>query len=145
MQFVEALLSLVGALAASSSGCNALAEAGVVPALLPLIRARAPDPVGLLGRAVRILEAFMAFSPPAATVFREIGGLSDMIDRLKLEVQAAPVAGTPEAESSAEAMQTDTAPSSSSNPAGAAQQSADELLSLKPKALKQPARCSEIK
>ena len=34
----------------------------------------------------------MDFSPPAATVFREIGGLSDMIDRLKLEVQAAPAA-----------------------------------------------------
>ena len=121
MQFVEALLSLVGALAASSSGCNALAEAGVVPALLPLVRDRNPDHVGLLGSAVRILEAFMDFSPPAATVFREIGGLSDMIDRLKLEVQAAPVAGPQEADSTAEAMQTDTAPSSS-NAAGAALQ-----------------------
>ena len=69
----------------------------------------------------------MDFSPPAATVFREIGGLSDMIDRLKLEVQAAPVAGPPETESSGEAMQTDAAPGSS-NPAGAALRFADDLL-----------------
>ena len=120
MHFVEALLSLVGALSSSSSGCNALAEAGVVPALLPLIKDHNPKHVGLLGSAVRILEAFMDFSPPAATVFREIGGLSNMIDRLKLEVQAAPGAGGPPQEgedSSLEGMQTDAAAGSS--PAGA--------------------------
>ena len=73
---------------------------------------------------VRILEAFMDFSPPAATVFREIGGLSSMIDRLKLEVQAAPVVTPPGEGTSAEAMQTDAAGTSSaaaaSSPAGAA-------------------------
>ena len=65
----------------------------------------------------------MDFSPPAATVFREIGGLSSMIDRLKLEVQAAPVVTPQGAGTSAEAMQTDAAGSSSSaaasSPAGA--------------------------
>ena len=73
---------------------------------------------------VRILEAFMDFSPPAATVFREIGGLSSMIDRLKVEVQAAPVASSTAADASAEGMQTDVAVSSSAaaagSPAGAA-------------------------
>ncbi len=76
----------------------------------------------MLCRQVRILEAFMDFSPPSATVFREIGGLSSMIDRLKLEVHAAPVAASPGAEGGAEAMQTDVAASSSavaaSSPAG---------------------------
>lgn len=67
----------------------------------------------------------MDFSPPAATVFREIGGLSDMIDRLKLEVQAAPAATeAAETGSSIEAMQTDapgsSAPAAASSPAGAA-------------------------
>ena len=52
-QFVEALLGLVSALSSSSSGCNALAEAGIVPALLPLIEDRNPEHVGLLGSAVR--------------------------------------------------------------------------------------------
>ena len=79
---------------------------------------------------VRILEAFMDFSPPAATVFREIGGLSSMIDRLKVEVQAAPVASPTGADASAEAMQIDVAGSSSAaaagSPAGAA------LLALVP-------------
>ncbi len=53
MQFVEALLSLVGALSSSSSGCHALAEAGIVPALLPLIKDHNPEHIGLLGSAVR--------------------------------------------------------------------------------------------
>lgn len=53
MQFVEALLSLVGALSSSSSGCQALAEAGIVPALLPLIKDHNPEHIGLLGSAVR--------------------------------------------------------------------------------------------
>ena len=47
----------------------------------------------------------MDFSPPAATMYREIGGLSSMIDRLKLEVEAVPQG----ADTSAEAMQTDAA------------------------------------
>ena len=37
VEFVDALLSLVGALVASASGCTALSEAGVIPALMPLI------------------------------------------------------------------------------------------------------------
>ena len=49
MQFVEALLSLVGALSSSSSGCHALAEAGIVPALLPLIKDHNPEHIGPLG------------------------------------------------------------------------------------------------
>ena len=82
---------------------------------------------------VRILEAFMDFSPPAATVFREIGGLSDMIDRLKLEVQAAPAATeAAETGSSVEAMQTDapgsSAPAAASSPAGVARFSHDNQL-----------------
>ena len=51
-QFVEALLGLVSALSSSSSGCNALAEAGIVPALLPLVEDQNPDHIGLLGSAV---------------------------------------------------------------------------------------------
>ncbi len=85
--FVEALLSLVGALVSSSPGCTALGEAGLVPALLPLLRASAPDHVGLVSAGVRILEAFMDFLPAAATLFRDLGGLSDMIRRLAAEVR----------------------------------------------------------
>ena len=86
MQFVEALLSLLGALVACSSGCAALSDAGVVPALLPLVRDTDPDHVNLVSAGVRILEAFMDFNAAAATVFRDLGGLQAMIHRLETEV-----------------------------------------------------------
>lgn len=86
MQFVEALLSLLGALVACSSGCAALSDAGVVPALLPLVHDTDPDHVNLVSAGVRILEAFMDFNAAAATVFRDLGGLQAMIHRLEAEV-----------------------------------------------------------
>lgn len=91
--------------------------------LLSMCGARKREGASAVPAQVRILEAFMDFSPPAATAFREIGGLSSMIDRLKLEVQAAPVASAHGRDGPAEAMQTDVAGSSSaaaaSSPAGA--------------------------
>jgi E3 ubiquitin-protein ligase HUWE1 len=103
--FAEALLSLVGALSSSSSGCNALSEAGVIPALLPLLKDSDPAHLMVVGTAVRILEAFMDFQPHSATLFREIGGLRDMIGRLKAEVEA-----PPKESAAPEAMQTDVEP-----------------------------------
>lgn len=84
MYFVEALLSLVGALVSTTSGCTALSEAGLVPALLPLLRDRNPAHINLVSSSVRILEAFMDFSPSGGTLFRDLGGLSDMIERLQV-------------------------------------------------------------
>ena len=86
MQFVEALLSLLGALVACSSGCAALSDAGVVPALLPLVRDTDASHINLVSAGVRILEAFMDFNAAAATVFRDLGGLQAMIHRLEIEV-----------------------------------------------------------
>ena len=86
MQFVEALLSLLGALVACSSGCAALSDAGVVPALLPLVRDTDADHINLVSAGVRILEAFMDFNAAAAIVFRDLGGLQAMIHRLEVEV-----------------------------------------------------------
>lgn len=92
--FVEAVLSLVGALVASTSGCTALSDAGVIPALLPLFRDAAPQHLGLVSSAVRILESFMDVNPSAGVLLRELGGLTDMLQRLHLElglVEGAPV------------------------------------------------------
>ena len=86
MQFVEALLSLLGALVACSSGCAALSDAGVVPVLLPLVSDTDASHVNLVSAGVRILEAFMDFNAAAATVFRDLGGLQAMINRLEVEV-----------------------------------------------------------
>lgn len=90
MQFVEALLSLLGALVACSSGCTALSDAGVVPALLPLVRDTDSEHVNLVSAGVRILEAFMDFNQAAASVFRDLGGLQAMIERLELDIVQRP-------------------------------------------------------
>lgn len=87
--FLEALLSLVGALVSSTSGVNALADAGLIAALLPLLRDTQPSHVGLVCSAVKILEAYMDFSHSACAMFRDLGGLSEMISRLAAEVAAA--------------------------------------------------------
>ncbi|XP_065862675.1 E3 ubiquitin-protein ligase UPL1-like isoform X2 [Euphorbia lathyris] len=84
--FAEALLSLVTVLVSSSSGCSAMREAGFIPTLLPLLKDTDPQHLHLVATAVHILETFMDFSNPAATLLRELGGLDDTISRLKVEV-----------------------------------------------------------
>ena len=66
LAFVEALLSLIGALVASTTGCTALAEAGLVPALLPLIRDMDAEHVRLVSSCIHILE--VSGSPPRAAI-----------------------------------------------------------------------------
>eukprot|EP00850_Spirogloea_muscicola_P009963 SM000057S18393 [mRNA] locus=s57:350840:368215:- [translate_table: standard] len=84
--FVEALLALVTALVSGSSGCAALREAGLVPTLLPLLKDLNPSHTHIVSSAVHILEAFMDFSNSASSLFRDIGGLDDTIERLKAEL-----------------------------------------------------------
>eukprot|EP01018_Ginkgo_biloba_P023205 Gb_26784 [translate_table: standard] len=86
ISYVQALLSLVTVLVSSSSGCSALREAGFIPTLLPLLKDLNPQHVQLVSTAVHVLEAFMDYSNPAATLFRDLGGLDDTISRLKMEV-----------------------------------------------------------
>lgn len=86
VHFAEALLSLVTVLVSSSSGCSAMREAGFIPTLLPLLKDTNSQHLHLVEKAVRILEAFMDYSNPAAALFRDLGGLDDTISRLKIEV-----------------------------------------------------------
>ncbi|XP_054777632.1 E3 ubiquitin-protein ligase UPL1-like [Prosopis cineraria] len=86
VHFAESLLSLVTVLVSSSSGCSAMREAGFIPTLLPLLKDLNPQHLHLVEKAVRILEAFMDYSNPAAALFRDLGGLDDTIYRLKMEV-----------------------------------------------------------
>ena len=95
--FVDALMSLCGALVGSTAGCAALSDAGLVPSLLPLLRHADPAHAPTVAAAVRVLEAFMDFSTAAAGLFRELGGLGAMTGRLRDEIAAAraAVASTP--------------------------------------------------
>ena len=45
----------------TNAGTQALSEAGLIPALLPLLRDTHPDHLPLVASTVRILEAFMDF------------------------------------------------------------------------------------
>lgn len=86
ISFLEALLSLVTVLVSSSSGCTALRDVGLMPTLLPLLKDLDPQHIHLVTAAVHVLEAFMDYSNPAATSFRDLGGLDSTIARLKCEV-----------------------------------------------------------
>ncbi|KAI3425184.1 hypothetical protein D9Q98_008953 [Chlorella vulgaris] len=104
--FVEALLSMVGALVTSTSGTTALSDASLVPALLPLLQHRDPAHLALVSSTVRILEAFMDFSPASSGLFRELGGLRMMVDRLRYEVEQPAEVSSAAAASSAPAPST---------------------------------------
>lgn len=101
--FVDALLAVVAALVQVSSGYQALNDAGVVAALLPLMRDLHPDHLGLVCTNLRILEAYMDLSQSAATMFRDFGGLTEMVKRLAYEVGVLTPPGQPQsAEGTAE-------------------------------------------
>jgi hypothetical protein len=88
--FVDALLTVVAALVQSTSGCQALNDAGVISALLPLLRDTAAEHLGLVCASLKILEAYMDLSQPAATTFRDLGGLTEVIKRTAAEVGVLP-------------------------------------------------------
>jgi hypothetical protein len=91
--FVDALLTAVAALVQSTSGCQALNDAGVISALLPLLRDTHADHLGLVCASLKILEAYMDLSQPAATTFRDLGGLTEVIKRTAAEVGVLPGGG----------------------------------------------------
>nr|XP_043618820.1 E3 ubiquitin-protein ligase UPL1 [Erigeron canadensis] len=84
--YTEALISLITILASSTSGCSAMRESVFIPILLPLLKDTDPQHLHLVTSAVHCLEAFMNYSKPAATLFRDLGGLNNTIYRLKEEV-----------------------------------------------------------
>jgi len=94
--FVEALLSLVAALVSTAAGWDSLAEVGLVPLLVPLLRDTAPQHVALVTSAVRVLEVMMDLSTSTAragdsdnvvALLCDLGGLADLENRLQHEVR----------------------------------------------------------
>jgi hypothetical protein len=81
LQFVDALLHLVAALASSASGAQALSDAGLISAVLPLLRHHDPAHIPLVAATVKVLETYMDVAPQGSTMFRDLGGLTEMINR----------------------------------------------------------------
>jgi hypothetical protein len=81
LAYVDALMQLVAALSTSNTGAQALSDAGLISVTLPLLRHTAPEHVPLLSSVVKLLETYMDVAPQGSTMFRDLGGLSEMIDR----------------------------------------------------------------
>ncbi|KAF8750432.1 hypothetical protein HU200_012382 [Digitaria exilis] len=84
--FAEALLSLVSMLVSSTPGSLALQEAGFIPTILPLLKDTNTHHLHLVSTAMHVIDSFLDYHNPSSALFRDIGGLDDTIERLKIEV-----------------------------------------------------------
>eukprot|EP00252_Welwitschia_mirabilis_P015868 TRINITY_DN35256_c0_g1_i1.p1 TRINITY_DN35256_c0_g1~~TRINITY_DN35256_c0_g1_i1.p1 ORF type:complete len:3600 (-),score=671.44 TRINITY_DN35256_c0_g1_i1:388-11187(-) len=70
----------------SSTTSNPMRETGLVPALLPLLSDTDPTRTQAVVFAVKILQKYMDYSNPAVALFRDLGGIEAMINRLQYEI-----------------------------------------------------------
>lgn len=100
--FVDALLRffLFHVMSTSSSGGSVRAS-GLVPPLLPLLQDSDPAHMHLVCLAVKILQKLLEYSTPAVSLFKDLGGVQLLAQRLHIEVER--VIGTSD-EASASAM-----------------------------------------
>ncbi|KAL5714333.1 HECT-type E3 ubiquitin transferase [Ranunculus cassubicifolius] len=87
LSFVEALLQfyLLHVISSSSSG-SAIRGSGMVPTLLPLLQDASPTHIHLVGFAVKALQKLMDYSNAAVTLFKDLGGVELLTQRLQTEV-----------------------------------------------------------
>ncbi|KAG6478121.1 E3 ubiquitin-protein ligase UPL1-like [Zingiber officinale] len=85
--FVDALLQffLLHVLSSSSSG-SAVRGSGIVPPLLPLLQDSDPAHIHIVSSAVKTLQKLMEYSTPAVSLFKDLGGVELLAQRLQIEV-----------------------------------------------------------
>lgn len=85
--FVDALLQffLLHVLSSSSSG-SAIRGSGMVPPLLPLLQDADPSHIHLVCAAVKTLQKLMEYSSPSVSLFKDLGGVELLTQRLQIEV-----------------------------------------------------------
>jgi E3 ubiquitin-protein ligase HUWE1 len=86
--FVEALLHfyLLHVISTSSSG-SVIRGSGMVPTFLPLLEDSDPTHMHLVCLAVKTLQKLMDYSNSAVTLFKDLGGVELLANRLQIEVQ----------------------------------------------------------
>jgi E3 ubiquitin-protein ligase HUWE1 len=86
--FVDALLRffLFHVMSTSSSGGSVHAS-GLVPPLLPLLQDSDPAHMHLVCLAVKILQKLLEYSTPAVSLFKDLGGVQLLAQRLHIEVE----------------------------------------------------------
>ncbi|KAE9603819.1 putative aminoacyltransferase, E1 ubiquitin-activating enzyme [Lupinus albus] len=87
LAFVEALLQfyLLHVVSTSSSG-SSIRGSGMVPTFLPLLEDSDPAHIHLVCFAVKTLQKLMDYSSSAVSLFKELGGIELLAQRLQLEV-----------------------------------------------------------
>ncbi|KAJ9560583.1 hypothetical protein OSB04_005743 [Centaurea solstitialis] len=85
--FVEALLQfyLLHVISTSSSG-SVIRGSGMVPTFLPLLEDTDPSHMHLVCLAVKTLQKLMDYSNSAVTLFKDLGGVELLTNRLQIEV-----------------------------------------------------------
>ncbi|KAL3023982.1 hypothetical protein AAZX31_04G094700 [Glycine max] len=85
--FVEALLQfyLLHVVSTSSSGSN-IRGSGMVPTFLPLLEDSDLAHIHLVCLAVKTLQKLMDYSSSAVSLFKELGGVEHLAQRLQIEV-----------------------------------------------------------
>ncbi|XP_057442422.1 E3 ubiquitin-protein ligase UPL1-like [Lotus japonicus] len=88
LAFVEALLQfyLLHVVSTSTSGSN-IRGSGMVPTFLPLLEDSDPAHIHLVCLAVKTLQKLMDYSSSAVSLFKELGGIEILAQRLQKEVQ----------------------------------------------------------
>ncbi|KAI9097596.1 hypothetical protein K1719_025367 [Acacia pycnantha] len=87
LAFVEALLQfyLLHVVSTSTSGSN-IRGSGMVPTFLPLLEDSDPAHIHLVCFAVKTLQKLMDYSGSAVSLFKELGGVELLAQRLQIEV-----------------------------------------------------------
>ncbi|XP_071741749.1 E3 ubiquitin-protein ligase UPL2-like [Rutidosis leptorrhynchoides] len=85
--FIEALLQfyLLHVISTSSSG-SVIRGSGMVPTFLPLLEDSDPSHMHLVCLAVKTLQKLMDYSNSAVTLFKDLGGVDLLTNRLQIEV-----------------------------------------------------------
>ncbi|CAL8997564.1 unnamed protein product [Prunus brigantina] len=87
LAFVEALLQfyLLHVVSSSTTGSN-VRGSGMVPTFLPLLEDSDPSHLHLVCFAVKTLQKLMDYSSSAVSLFKELGGVELLAQRLQIEV-----------------------------------------------------------
>ncbi|XP_058080803.1 E3 ubiquitin-protein ligase UPL2-like isoform X2 [Magnolia sinica] len=88
LSFVDALLQfyLLHVISSSSSG-SAIRGSGMVPTLLPLLQDIDSSHIHLVCSAVKTLQKLMDYSNAAVSLFKDLGGVELLSQRLQIEIQ----------------------------------------------------------
>ncbi|XP_016486388.2 LOW QUALITY PROTEIN: E3 ubiquitin-protein ligase UPL2-like [Nicotiana tabacum] len=87
VSFVEAVLQfyLLHVISSSSSG-SVIRGSGMVPTFLPLVEDAEPAHIHLVCLAVKTLQKLLDYSNAAVTLFKDLGGVELLANRLQIEV-----------------------------------------------------------